>query len=69
MKQNNDGTMIEQWWNNDETPVLAMNTKWDMAICSNGNFQGQTCQDVDYLITYSKKINKVLVNFHLFETT
>ena len=68
MKQNNDGTMIEQWWNNDETPVLAMNTKWDMAICSNGNFQGQTCQDVDYLITYSKKINKVLVNFHLFET-
>ena len=69
MKQNNDGTMIEQWWNNDETPVLAMNTKWDMAICSNGNFQGQTCQDVDYLITYSKKINTVLVNFHLFETT
>ena len=69
MKQNNDGTMIEQWWNNDETPVLAMNTKWDMAICSNGNFQGQTCQDVDYLITYSKKINKVLVNFHPFETT
>lgn len=69
MKQNNDGTMIEQWWNNDETPVLAMNTKWDMAICSNGNFQGQTCQDVEYFNTFSKKINKVLVNFHLFETT